>query len=187
MNSEKPSRQNQSSGNQLSHKIQIALAVALALVAAGMYAWKVVAVNSVEERLTQTRNHLLQKAREFDARRSEETLRKFSMPLAWAIRRELMAGNLDQIDQYFTALVQMEGFRSAVLARPDGKIIAATDRKRLAQPFSSVYPPHYLQARSTSIEHADSATLRAVIPILGLNQQVGTAVVEYTPKTFSLN
>ncbi len=190
--SENPS-QIKPSGMGANRKIQLGLVAALIAVAAGMYGWKWTAVNVVEDRLTQVeaqqiqaRAQLIEQAGQLNASRTAETLRQFSIPLGWAIRRELMAGNLDQVDQYFTGLMQIGGFESAVLAQPDGKVVVASDRKRLTQPFSSLYPAQYLQDRATRIERAADGTLRAIIPVMGLNQHLGTMVVEYMPPPFAL-
>ena len=181
------------SGLDINRKIMLGLAAALVVVAVGMYAWKSSAVSAVEGKMaalqaqqTQARADLVEQARQLDAQHEEASLRRFSAPFAWSIRRELMASNLDQIDQYLTQLVQMEGFQSAVLASPDDKIVVASDRKKLAEAFSSVYPVQYLQAKDIMIERTASGGLRSVIPILGLNQQLGTLVLEYTPRAYPL-
>jgi hypothetical protein len=154
----------------------------------GMFAWKVMAVRSLEEqfsqaeaRHTEARIQLLGQARRLDARKDEESLRLFSIPFGWAVRREMMAGNLDQVDQYFTGLVQTPGFEAATLAAPDGKILVASDRKRLGQTFASIYPERYLQSERIEVERETSGRLRAIIPILGLNLRLGMAVVEFKP------
>ena len=177
----------------MERKIILGLAIALVVVTAAMYAWKVAAVATQEDKFAQAeaqhaqaRVQLVEQARQLDASRSEAGLRLFSTPLAWVIRREVMAANLDQVDQYFTDLVQMPGFQSAVLANPDGKILVASDRKQLAVPFASLYPADYLQAGDIRIERSASAGLRAIIPILGLKQHLGVLVLEYTPPAFTL-
>ncbi len=174
-------------------KIMLGLAVALLLVAAVMYGWRIASVSALEYKLAeaearqaQARADLIAQATQIDAGKTEEALRRFSIPVAWVIRREAMAGNLDQIDQYFTDLVRMPGMQAAVLARPDGKVLVASDRKKLADPFSSLYPAEYLQASEIRVERAANGNLRAIIPILGLNQQLGTLVLEYMAPAYSL-
>lgn len=171
----------------------VALVVALVVVALGMYFWKMAAVSKVEDKLVQVqaqqaqaRTELIERARQLDARDDVDSLKRFSTPLAWAIRRELMAANLDQVDQYLSELVQMPGFQSAVLANSDDKVVVATDRKHLAGTFSSIYPAEYLQAKDVKIEPASNGGLRAIIPIMGLNQQLGTLVVEYAEPAYPL-
>ena len=97
-----------------------------------------------------------------------------------------MASNLDKVDQYFSELVRIEGFQSAVLAAPDDKVVVASDRKNLATVFSSLYPARYLQAREVQVERAANGNLRAIVPIMGLNQHLGTVVLEFTPPAYTL-
>lgn len=174
-------------------KIMLGLVVALLLVAAVMYGWRLASISGLEDRLAeaearqaQARAELIAQATRIDAGKTEESLRRFSIPVAWVIRREAMAGNLDQIDQYFTDLVQMPGMQAAVLAKPDGKILVASDRKKLAEPFANLYPAEYLQASEIRVERAANGSLRAIIPILGLNQHLGTLVLEYLAPAYSL-
>ena len=180
-------------GMDTQRKIMLGLAAALVLVALGMYGWKVAAVSAVESRLAEVesrladeRGQLIEQARRLDAAQVEDALRRFSVPLAWVIRREAIAGNLDQIDQYFTDLVRLQGFQSALLAQTDGKVLVASDRKKLAEAFSAIYPAEYLQAAEIRVDRAASGNLRAIIPILGLNQHLGTLVLEFTPPAYSL-
>ncbi len=194
MNDTEASSSAEPSGLNRSRKIMLGVAIALVAVAAGMYVWKVAAVSAVEGQLAQLqarqaedRTDLIEQARQLDMRHAEASLRRFSVPFAWSVRRDLMAANLDQIDQYFTELVQMEEFRSAVLASPDGKVIVASDRKKLTADFSSLYPDLPVQAREIQILRDTGGILRASIPILGLNQQLGMVVLEFAPPAFTLN
>ena len=129
------------------------------------------------------RTHQGTRTERCEDRRAEETLRLFSIPFAWAIRRELMIGNLDRVDQYFGELVQIRGFKSAILAKPDGKIIVASDRKKLVQTFSSLYPGANLDSTEITLEKSGNGSFRAMIPMLGLNKHLGMVVLEYTPPT----
>ncbi|NDP47538.1 MAG: hypothetical protein GZ085_03935, partial [Sulfuriferula multivorans] len=173
------------SGMDTNRKIMLILVAVLIVAIVGMFVWKSAAVNTVEKKLVQVqtervqeRADLIEQARQLDARYDVESLKRFSTPLAWAIRRELMASNLDQIDQYLTELVQMAGFQSAVLANPEDKVIVASDRKMLSEAFSAIYPGVYLQVKEVKVEPSTNGGLRAIIPIMGLSQQLGTLVVE---------
>lgn len=193
MNTTEKTAYPQTVGMDASRKVILGLGAILVLVVIGMYIWKTAAVGAVADQLAQAQAQqaqahaqLLDQARQLDARRGEEALSRFSIPFAWVIRREVMAANLDQVDQYFTDLVKMEGFQAAVLAQPDGRIVVASDRKKLADAFSSLYPAQYLQADAIKIDHAANGGLRAIIPIMGLNQHLATLVLEYTPPAYPL-
>lgn len=187
-------------GMSRERKILLVLGAALLMVVVGMYSWKVASVKAVENKLDQVEaklaqvdaqqaeahTRLVKQAKQLDDRRAEEALRLFSIPFAWAIRRELIAGNLDQVDQYFGELVQIRGFKSAILAKLDGKVIVASDRKKLVETFSSLYPGADLDSNEITVERASNGSFRAVIPILGLNKHLGTAVLEYLPPAYPL-
>lgn len=180
-------------GMSRERKIMLGLAVALLTVAAYMYGWKVAAVNTVEKKLVQVeaqqaeaRTQQIKQIQQMGDARAEEALRLFSIPFAWAIRRELMAGNLNQVDQYFGELVQIKGFKSAVLARPDGKVIVASDRKKLVETFSGLYPGVNLDSNEIMLDGAGNGIFRAIIPIFGLNKRLGMVVVEYLPSAYPL-
>lgn len=175
-------------GMSWERKVMLGLVIALVAVAAYMYGWKVAAVDTVEKKLAQAEAqqaeaHVQQikQIKQLDEARAEEALRLFSIPLAWAIRRELMVGNLNQVDQYFGQLVQIKGFKSAVLARPDGKVIVASDRKKLVETFSGLYPGVNLDSNEIMLERVGNGIFRAIIPIFGLNKHLGMVVVEYLP------
>ncbi len=121
-----------------------------------------------------------------DEARAEEALRLFSIPFAWAIRRELIVGNLNQVDQYFGQLVQIRGFKSAVLAKPDGKVTVASDRKKLVETFAGLYPGANLDSNEITLEKVGNGIFRAFIPILGLNKSLGMVVLEYLPPAYPL-
>ncbi len=175
-------------GMSWERKVMLGLVIALVAVAAYMYGWKVAAVDTVEKKLAQAEAQQaeahaqqIKQIKQLDEARAEEALRLFSIPLAWAIRRELMVGNLNQVDQYFGQLVQIRGFKSAVLARPDGKVIVASDRKKLVETFSGLYPGVNLDSNEIMLERVRNGIFRAIIPIFGLNKHLGMVVVEYLP------
>jgi hypothetical protein len=180
-------------GMSQERRIALGLVVALLVVAVGMYGWKLATVDEVEKELaevkaqqTEIHGQLINQAKQLDDRRVKESLRLFSIPFAWAIRRELMVGNLDQVDQYMGELVQISGFKSAVLAKPDGKVIVASDRKKLIANFSGLYPEADLDSNEIRLEETSNGSLRAFIPILGLNRHLGMVVLEYMRSAYRL-
>lgn len=180
-------------GMSQERKIGLGLVAALLMVAVGMYGWKVATVDGVKDELAEVKAQQLEaharltnQAKQLDDRRVKEALRLFSIPFAWAVRREFMAANLDQVDQYLGELVQIKGFKSAILAKPDGKVIVASDRKKLIKTFSGLYPGADLGSNEITLEDASDGSLRAFIPIFGLNRPLGMVVLEYVPPAYTL-
>lgn len=100
----------------------------------------------------------------------------------------MMANNMDQVDQNVSNLVKQKGFVQIVVAKADGKIAVASDRKFLASPFASLYPASYLTAEKITVEDKGQGKWLLVIPVIGLSARIGTVVMDYEvpPSTVTL-
>jgi hypothetical protein len=144
-----------------------------------LYLSKSMALKRVEEGAAAQRTALL---KQVDARQTDmvkQSLILFSMPLAWAIRREMMADNLDQVDQYVTELVKQKGIELVAVAKADGVIAVASDRKQLGTALGTLYDKRYLSAEQVSVEETAPGQWLMVVPVMGMNARLGTVVVEY--------
>jgi len=172
--------------------IKLPLWVGLALLALliGTFVWKQVAVAGAERRLAAERQVLIasteaekttiqRTAQETLATHSAEIYQLFGTALAWNIRSAMMRNNLDEIDQYFSALVKNDRIQLAVLADPSGKVLLASDRKFQERSFSEHFPAALLQQPGVSIHPGEGKERRLVLPIQGLNSQLGTVVLTY--------
>lgn len=144
------------------------------------------AIQRAEDAAAAQRATLVQQAGTHHAETVKQGLLQFSVPLAWAIRRELMADNLDQVDQYVTDLVKQKGFERVVVAKADGAVAVASNRKQLGASFASLYPERYLSAEQISAEETAPGKWLVVLPILGLNARLGTVAIDYQAPPFSL-
>lgn len=166
--------------------------VSLALLALliGMFAWKQIAVGAAERRLAEERQALIAKtelervaihrtAQETLARHSEDVHRLFGTALAWNVRSAMMRNNLDEIDQYFSALVKNERIQLVLLANPEGKVLLASDRKFMDTQVSEHFPPALLQQTGVTIHPGEGKERRMVLSIQGLNTQLGTVLLAY--------
>ena len=121
------------------------------------------------------------RAQEAFTRETEETYRLFGTTLAWSVRSALMRKNLDEIDQYFGELVKHERVRLVLLADASGNVVVTTDRNFKGAPFAQHFPAALLEQKSVAIEPADGQMKRLVMPIQGLNERLGTAMLVYQP------
>ena len=157
--------------------------------------WKQMAVSTAEARLAEERQTLTQQfeadkaavlgqAREAVARNSEQAHRLVGQALSWAVRGELIRNNLDQIDQYFQELVKTERIRQVALVGNDGKVLLATDKKLQGSDFGASQPADLLNAETVEIRPAQTANENyLVMPVMGLNVRMGTAVLRYAADT----
>lgn len=116
----------------------------------------------------------------------KESVELFSLPLSWSVRKELMKGDYEQIDEYFNELVRKEKFRALFLVDTLGVVKVATDRKYIDTAFSDSYPTLSLgEEKIASFDLSDGSNA-VVIPIMGLSEKLGTAVVIQVLKPFPM-
>ncbi|MDP2252774.1 MAG: hypothetical protein Q8J60_01210, partial [Thiobacillus sp.] len=96
------------------HRLAIIVAVIGLVIIGWLYVAKGIAVRQAQNAVTQAQEDVtVQRAewvKQAEARQAgmvKQSLSQFGVPLAWAIRREMMGGNLDQVDQYVTDLVKL--------------------------------------------------------------------------------
>jgi len=182
------------SGTPLSklHTTKLPLWVSLTLLALliGMFAWKQIAGGAAERRFDEERQSLIYKAeaersayqstaQETLARQSADIYRLFGTALAWNIRSAMMRNNLDEIDQYFSALVKNERIQLVLLANPEGKVLLASDRKFVGSQVSDHFPAAMLQQSGVTTHPGEGKERRMVLSIQGLNTQLGTVLLTY--------
>ena len=137
------------------------------------------AVQDLTSRFTAEKTAAAAQAQEAFTRQSEAAYRLFGTALAWSVRDALMRKNLDEIDQYFGELVKDERIRLVLLADATGNVIVSTDRNFKGAPFAQHFPAAALEHKSVSIESAEGQMKRLVMPIQGLNERLGTALLVY--------
>jgi type II secretory pathway pseudopilin PulG len=178
----------------LSLKLSPVLIVAVVGVVAVivMAVWKSMAVSAVEERLTAEKTQAVQQAQAEAAKAVEEgkkavlgaqreKLILFAKPLAWALRDQVMADNQKQIDGYIGELVKLPGFDHIVLARTDGSIALASDRKMIDGKLESVYPAEVSTAQAPTVLDGEGGKLILAVPVMGLSEKLALLVLTFDP------
>lgn len=159
------------------------LLVVVAVIGLAVIGWLVVsngmALRHAEEAAASQRAEWARQVEAREAAMTRQSLMVFAVPLGWAIRRELQAGNLDQVDQYVSELVKQKGFEQVVVAKADGVVAVASDRKNLGIPFGSLYPERYLSGDQIDVEETVAGRWQVFVPIMGLNARLGTVAIDY--------
>ncbi|MFA7062110.1 MAG: hypothetical protein WC156_14995 [Pedobacter sp.] len=146
---------------------------------AGMYFWKNIAVS-------RTKGEVANKAAHVISQQNESYLRLTAIPLVWAVRSEMIRDNYDQINQYLALFVKEQNMKELVVAKADGKIVAATNKKLEGTDITSAFPADVLRANETSITHRENGEYLVVSPVMGLNMKLGVLVLVYAPAAFSI-
>jgi hypothetical protein len=121
---------------------------------------------------------VIAETRSVDIQRQDVQL--FALPLSWSVRKELMRANYDQIDEYFNELIKRKGFGVIMLVDPSGIIKVSTDRKLLGSSFSVRYPYMKLAVLVPVSYAVPEGKSMFVVPVMGLNEKIGTIAFIYS-------
>jgi predicted regulator of Ras-like GTPase activity (Roadblock/LC7/MglB family) len=156
-------------------KIYLIIAGCFVIVLAGMFIWKALAVKNVEV-----------KSQQIVARKTQELLRLSGIPLSWAVRREMISENYDQINEYLARFVKEPNIKLIVVVKADGIIVAATDKKLEGTTFSALFPKDLLQLDGISVTADKKGDIQITAPIMGFNTRLGLMILIYTPEKIDL-
>jgi hypothetical protein len=120
-------------------------------------------------------------AHDADSRRRtvEESDMLFGTALGWAVRSAMLRKNLDEIDQYVSALARNPRIQLVLVADRSGKILLSTDRRSQGTRLSTHLPTALLKVDEVTVESADAQRRHLVVPLQGLTTRLGTVVVRY--------
>ncbi len=162
-------------------KILITILVALVLVAA-LWIWKNIQINN-ERKKAERKNELLQeRARALITNAHKEHLKLLAKPYVWAVRSELLKGNVNQVNLYANDMVKEKNFQNIVVANDKGVIISSTNKKNEGQQFLTVGKPNYLTSDTTIVENINDSILVMSSPVMGFNNRLGTMMITYKVK-----
>lgn len=152
----------------------------LVLFAAGTYLWKDFAVKRAKAAVAE-------RATEVIGEQTKASLRLAAIPLVWAVRSEMMRGNMEQVNEYLNQFVKEPNMRELAVAAADGRIVAATDKRREGAPAADAYPADALKAETISAAVQKDGNILVAAPIMGLNARLGTLILLSSPPAYSLD
>jgi hypothetical protein len=147
----------------------------LLLTIAGTYLWKNIAVARAKAQ-----------AAVVIGKQGEVYLRLVAVPLVWTVRSEMLRGNYDQINQYLAQFVREPNMKEVLVARIDGKIIAATNKQREGAPLADLFPPEVQQVETITVKTEPDGTMQVTAPVMGLNEKLGILILIAAPPADNL-
>ena len=156
--------------------IVVAVLVVLLL---GVYLWKDLAVRSVEKKMEVQRLELAEQAQKMIQGKTRYFLRLATVPLVWTIRQEMLRENTGQINDYLIQYVREPGIKQILIAKPDGTITAATNKKHEGLSFSSLYLVAFLEKTEIFFSDGPEGQLIIVAPLMGYNEKLGILLMVY--------
>ncbi|MBA3499552.1 MAG: hypothetical protein M4D80_28260 [Myxococcota bacterium] len=139
---------------------------------------KTSAIAKVEKRLDVRERELVDHARSALEQQTAELLQLSATPLAWAIRSEMMAGDLRNVDAYMLKLVKEKHIKRIALVGRTGTIVAATNLKLKGQSGAAAFPGLVLVGSEARVLSEDEH-LRVVVPVMDFEAQIGTLILDY--------
>jgi len=163
---------------QTNEKILITIGVALALLIT-VWIWKTIEISNIRSKADSNRQALKKQAIKSIVTSKEEQLKLLTIPFVWAVRTEMMKGNIYQINLYALDMIKEKNFQQIAIANDSGIIVSSTDKKDEGKPFSSIGEVAALTINDTMVENAGDSTLIVTSPIMGFNKRLGTLFFKY--------
>lgn len=101
------------------------------------------------------------------------------MPLAWAIRGEVLTNNTSNIDAFMEKLVREKYVKRIVFVDAAGQVVSSTNIKLKNQPAAAALPGVDIVATQPRVDHSGS-DLRIIVPVMSFERQIGTLVLDYS-------
>jgi hypothetical protein len=148
-----------------------------------IFAWKQIAVSKVEadmtKKLENERVVITQQAREYADKQYIKEEERFGQVLSWAVRGELIRGNIDQIDQYLSEIVKMKDTERVVLIGDNGQLLVSTDKRLEESKGLEIFPKEILNLQKITVKSDVDGQKILVVPVMGLNKKIATVIVSY--------
>ncbi|EOR93347.1 hypothetical protein ADIARSV_3426 [Arcticibacter svalbardensis MN12-7] len=173
------------SGSPKAKGILITIVIALVLLS-GIFIWKTIEINSLKKNAAKDRQTLTEQANTQIVQSHEAHLKLLAKPFVWAIRTEMMQGNISQVNLYMNEMVKEKNFQSIVVVNDKGVIVSSTDKKNEGKPFSTIGKSTDLRSNGTNLVNLNDSVLVMTSPIMGFNNRLGTLYVKYSVPPSSL-
>jgi len=163
---------------QANKKLLITIGVALVLLIT-FWIWKSIEISNVRGKAERDHQALKEQAIKGIVTSKEEQLKLLTIPYVWAVRTEMMKGNINQINLYALDLIKEKNFQRIAIANDSGIIVSSTDKKDEGKPFTSIGEVAALTNNDTMVENTGDSVLIVTSPIMGFNKRLGTLFFKY--------
>jgi len=147
----------------------------------GLLIWNIVLRNSAKTDKARLQATYQSRLTQVVEQKNTDMLRLATVPLAWALRKEMIRDDWAGVDDYLTRFIKEKNVRQIAVAKADGTIAVSTDKKLEGQAFASRYPATLLQAQEVTVLTREDGSLVVGAPIMGFATRLGTVVLVYLP------
>jgi len=158
--------------------ILISILVALILLA-GIWIWKNLEVQRVKNEAIAEIVSLKKQSKNQMIQSHQEHLKLLVKPFVWAVRTEMIQGNMSQVNLFVADMVKEKNVQKIAISNSKGMIISSTNKKDEGKNFSSIGTSRLLTTNNTTIENQRDSVLIITSPIMGFNNRLGTLLIKY--------
>jgi hypothetical protein len=101
--------------------------------------------------------------------------------LSWAVRGELIRGNLEQVEQYIYLLVKNKEINEANLINMDSTYWLSSNKKLEGQKINDELLLENLEKKKF-LTYKNDSDITAIIPVMSLETQMGTLELKFISK-----
>lgn len=156
--------------------LKVVILTALVLLAV-LWAWKVIEVRNVRKTAEEENDRVRQTAVNMITETRAEHLKLMAKPFVWAVRSEMLRGNMEGVNLYLQDMVKERNFERIQVADTRGVVVASTDKKTEGKPLEG--NGGVLTADSTLVHNMGDSAWVISSPIMGFNNRLGTLVIDY--------
>lgn len=174
--------ENHNSVNQptVARKIFIVTILVALLFIIGLWIWMSAKTNNIRKNAETEQVNLKNEAEGIIVQTHEQHLLLLAKPFVWAVRSEMMKGNMSQVNLYMNEMVKEKNFQRIALVNDKGMIVSSTNKKDVGKPFSTIGNSSDLVNNDTKIRPRQDSVLKMTSPVMGLNNRLGTLFIEYS-------
>lgn len=162
----------------VNNKTLIAIGFTLGLLIA-IWIWKSVEINNIKSKAESDYQGLKEKLIKDIVTSKEEQLKLLAKSYVWAVRTEMMKGNISQVNLYALDMIKDKNFLHIAIANDSGIIISSTNKKDEGKPFAFIGETVALNNNNTVVENSGDSILIVTSPIMGFNNRLGTLFIKY--------
>lgn len=133
-----------------------------------MYIWKINAVKNVQERMEAKQIQIIERSQQVMTEKTSYFLRLTTTTFVWAIRKEMLRENYEQINEYLNQFVKEPHIKQILVVKSDRTVAVATDKKLEGVAISSLYPTELIEKNEIEITDDQNGNILIFFPIMGL-------------------
>ncbi len=148
---------------------------------AALWIWKAVEIKNLKQEHVKRETFLQQQTSDLLRQADFRYLKLLAKPYAWAIRTEMMKGNIEAVNLYANDMVKEKNFQAITVADEKGIVISSTNKKLEGRPYASTENSASLSNDSSVVSQANNGAVSVSSPVMGFNKRIGTLIFNYMP------